>query len=344
MDRPGYNLPVDISHSSATSVPELTRLSPDEIKLLDAVIERAGPSATTFLSVFKAYNDVLSERGLDPHEVLYYGKLLKLGTMKGKNWGDKWASIKDQCSSQGSYAGSGSLVQHSDQPQTPNDGLKRVSRRVIHRISPAHQLDDTLTLHSREDESDTRSSTASDINTSISQYPFTPKAPLGQTNHIASSQSPCIILDNTRSNSLLCTSTRITTPFLQQRTRHLGEVNVSDGSGDHIPSTTPPSYRAAIQDARLSQVSHHLANSRIREQPPLVKSYARQAVAIARERKGSIVNEDDAWNKIKTQRNEIIADEFRTDRLQERCWEVWRQGFQWIIVRSYHSLESLLLL
>jgi protein SFI1 len=48
--------------------------------------------------VFKAYSEVLKEHGLDPQEVVYYGKLLKLGTLRGKNWGEKWVSVKSQMS------------------------------------------------------------------------------------------------------------------------------------------------------------------------------------------------------------------------------------------------------
>ena len=76
--------------------PELQHLSADDVDILDAVIKRAGPSATTFFTIFKAYSDVLNDRGLDPQEVIYYGKLLKLGTLKGKNWGDKWEMVKAQ--------------------------------------------------------------------------------------------------------------------------------------------------------------------------------------------------------------------------------------------------------
>ena len=67
-----------------------------DIDIIDAVIERAGPSATTFFTIFKAYSDVLKDRGLDPQEVIYYGKLLKLGTLRGKNWGEKWEAVKVQ--------------------------------------------------------------------------------------------------------------------------------------------------------------------------------------------------------------------------------------------------------
>ena len=82
--------------TSGLAAPELQNLTPHDIAIMDAVIERAGPPATTFFTVFKAYSEVLKERGLDPQEVVYYGKLLKLGTLRGKNWGEKWALVRNQ--------------------------------------------------------------------------------------------------------------------------------------------------------------------------------------------------------------------------------------------------------
>jgi protein SFI1 len=83
-----------LSESRNTIAPELLHLSSEDVDILDAIIARAGHSATTFFTVFKAYSDVLGERGLHPQEVVYYGKLLKLGTLKGKNWGEKWKTVK----------------------------------------------------------------------------------------------------------------------------------------------------------------------------------------------------------------------------------------------------------
>ena len=88
-----------LSESRSAIPPELLHLSSEDVDILDAIIARAGHSATTFFTVFKAYSDVLVERGLHPQEVVYYGKLLKLGTLKGKNWGEKWKTVKAQLNS-----------------------------------------------------------------------------------------------------------------------------------------------------------------------------------------------------------------------------------------------------
>lgn len=95
--KPSPSTCTDLSQSvNGVVAPELQNLSKADLDILDAVIKRAGPRATTFFTVFKAYSDVLKERGLDPQEVVYYGKLLKVGTLKGKDWGDKWAVVKAQ--------------------------------------------------------------------------------------------------------------------------------------------------------------------------------------------------------------------------------------------------------
>lgn len=88
-----------LSGNNNVLAPELLHLSSEDVNILDAIIERAGHSATTFFTVFKAYSDVLRERGLHPQEVVYYGKLLKLGTLKGRNWGEKWNAVKAQLDS-----------------------------------------------------------------------------------------------------------------------------------------------------------------------------------------------------------------------------------------------------
>src|ERR1700761_5306817 len=74
----------------------LASLSQEDVDLLDAVIDRSS-SATTFTTVFKAYNEILDERGLSAvDDIVYYKFLLKLGVIKGKTWGEKWNTAKAQ--------------------------------------------------------------------------------------------------------------------------------------------------------------------------------------------------------------------------------------------------------
>ncbi|TFK29877.1 hypothetical protein FA15DRAFT_185394 [Coprinopsis marcescibilis] len=87
----------DAPSSVESLATELQELTPDEIDLIDAIIQRAGPAASTFLTIFKAYSEVLAEHGLaDANETVCYGKLLKLGTLKGRSWAEKWEQVKRQ--------------------------------------------------------------------------------------------------------------------------------------------------------------------------------------------------------------------------------------------------------
>jgi protein SFI1 len=301
------------------SVPELAGLTEQEVELLDAVIERAGHSANTFLTVFKAYNDVLNERGIDPHEVLYYGKLLKLGTLKGRNWGDKWGMVKKQYKYQGS---SDTRPQRQSRARVLNRLPKPVPGRVKSQL--AHHTEVSFTLNSRADESglevDKDSGTVSLVESCqpvhldhTEEYPFTHD--IGRHPPVAKARRVRRLLDG-----------------LPRGRRWQGDV--SDTTEDYIPSTTPPSYLAALRDPRPDKAKSPTRSLAILSQPPAGDS-ARKAIALARERRGSIVNDQEAWNNIKLERDERDAKNFRSDRLLERCWEVWKQGFQWIIVRSH---------
>ena len=55
----------NISRSSALSIADLATLTPDEVDFLDVVINHVPTSATTFIHIVKAYNEVISDRGLD---------------------------------------------------------------------------------------------------------------------------------------------------------------------------------------------------------------------------------------------------------------------------------------
>ncbi|KAG6911480.1 hypothetical protein DXG01_014554 [Tephrocybe rancida] len=296
----------DISRSSTiASVPELSGLSPEEIDLLDAVIERAGPSATAFLSVFKAYNDVLRERGLNPQEVVYYGKLLKLGTMKGKNWGDKWNAVKSQYSHS---SGRENNKQYHDRPQ-PTYHTHRPEVRT--RVPPP--TEDTFSLHSSVDD-DMTSTHSLELSMPNNRPPSRAQTTTSHTSvHL-------------RSDSLLLMPVSASAAAGQSRPWRIEPIE-PESEESYAPSTTPPSYFAAT-----THWQHPNQPKRVHPgSTNLTSAAARQVVANARERKGSVVNEEEAWNRIRMQRDEAEADAFRNYKLLCRCWDVWRQGFRWIV-------------
>ncbi|CCL99150.1 uncharacterized protein FIBRA_01165 [Fibroporia radiculosa] len=329
------------SRSSTVSVPELTGLTSEEVDFIDAVIERAPATATTFLTVFKAYNDILQERGLDPqNEVVYYGKLLKLGTLRGKNWGEKWEAIKRQ-EGYGPSSGGGSGRTTRVARTTP------ASSRIATRLSTGLKKDkpeDTLTLHSHLDDID--SVLAEPVSASaitIPSYLDTPR-PV----HRPSSPS----FTPTAPNSL---GLQMEFPSMQSNARHaprsssirppLWNDNASEVTGMTAvsSSTIPPSYGAAVRESAsfryggfgTPRPQSKIAPGRAVSPSPISRlTTPRQETIRTEERRKSVINEDDAWLKIREAQDIKEADRFREERLVERCWEVWKQGYQWIITTN----------
>ena len=342
--------------SILSSVPELSSLTPEQIEFIDTVIKRASATAaaTTFLSVFKAYNEVLQERGLDPqHEVVYYGKLLKLGTLKGRNWGEKWEMVKQQ---QGGFRLGDSVSQTSTLRSKPSSSRAAVLTRLTGALRAIGRDDDAFTLHSHQDDTETEASDAAPV----TEADDTPR------NHIVHHPPHRSIFPALTTNSLglrtgppaeAYDSKPATTMYNDRRPypARFWDAETSEATGSSgrassamPPSTVPPSYRAATRDVNppikssytplraLAQAHSRATTSRDALPAPVAHSApdaARAAIKQARERTGSVINEEDAWKKIRMEQDEKEADQFRNDRLVERYWEHWKEGYRWIIVR-----------
>lgn len=349
------------SQSSATSVvPELIGLSPEDVEFIDTVIRKAGDTATTFLTIFKAYNDTLQERGIDPqHEVVYYGKLLKLGTLKGRNWGQKWDMVKKQ-------QGYDSTVQPKSRPNPPPapapsapparpaSNRAKILTRLTGALKAIEKDDDAFTIHSHQDDVESVDGTAAAPDSTF-------KTPARMVHRPSTSRRPISPTFTVTTNSLGLNTeppptvqpTRISTPAYKMRRQNPprtpavwdAETSEATTSTAQLPLSVPPSYNAATREntmpgrtsytpLRALAQAHSKASTSVSQAstPIAIPPSARTAVLQARERKGSVINEDDAWKKIQMERDEKEADQFREDRLVERCWEVWKQGLQWIIV------------
>lgn len=349
---------LDTSSSSAPSLsPELASLTPDEIDFIDAVIQRASPTASTFLTVFKVYSELLQERGVDPEqEVVFYNKLLKVGTIKGKNWGEKWDFVKRH---QPSRAGPSRIRPQPPPPPAPSAPRAQILTRLTGALKAIERDEDAFTLHSHQDDTDAADSEAA-TETELDHRPT---------------------MSNITPRTATTTTRRPTSPTLTMTTNSLGLSSVPhpDGHSDKVGATAyaasrrpytarnpavwdaettseatatttrasssiPPSYRAATRE--ITPASHSSGYTPLRalakahgkapEPAPLTShpapAAARAAVLEARQRRGSVINEDEAWKKIKMERDEEEADQFRDERLLERCFAVWKQGYQWIVV------------
>lgn len=327
---------LDESRSTTTSIPELACLSPEEVDFIEAVIQRAPATATTFLTVFKAYNDILQERGLDPqNEVVYYGKLLKLGTLKGKNWGEKWDSIKQQ---HGYVAGAAAGGQRTTRVARGSPAPHRLTTRLTRGLVKT-EPEDTFTLHSHLNDTKTpRPEDATESDSVHPQYHDTPRPARRPFSPAVTSTTNSLGLHTGPPSTLYSRATPLLAP------KHVPLWNDADSevTGDSVApsSTIPPSYGAAMRDDTPLRPSTHALSrlatkgllSRAASPSPSFPSASRPPTIIA-ERRASALNEDDAWKKIKEDQDYKEADRFREDKLVERCWEVWKQGYQWIIVR-----------
>ncbi|KZT26251.1 hypothetical protein NEOLEDRAFT_1155765 [Neolentinus lepideus HHB14362 ss-1] len=321
----------------------LAGLTVEQIDFIEAVITRAGPTSTKFPVVFKAYNDILQERGLDPqNEVVLYRKLLKLGTLKGQNWGEKWKVVK-QLHSCETHARPLQPIQPRVVAPLVKTSTPMITRLALPSSAPPKIEDDAFTLHSHEaDTQETITEEETDQTGDIPQYHNSRvwvQRESSATDSTTAAASNSLGLDLGPSPSPAPWQ-KPAKPVLAQHSRPYsfpGEPALTEMSVDIAPSTstTPPS-RVIIHGepvVRYVQQATAAAPWRISRQPspPPVKLTAAQRVAQAKERRVCVINEDDAWAKIKMERDEKEADKFREERLVEKCWDVWRQGHQWII-------------
>ncbi|KAI1795981.1 hypothetical protein LXA43DRAFT_697884 [Ganoderma leucocontextum] len=338
-------------NSHPPTAPELVGLSAEEIDFINEVVGRTPATASTFLTVFKAYNDVLQDRGLDPqNEVVYYGKLLKIGTLKGKNWADKWDMVKEQqgyVPKAGASAGGGRTTRVSRTTPTPS----RPSAKVPY---PSREPD-TFTLHSHQENTEDDLPTRPAINR---RYPDTnghdtprPIRRFGSPATVVSSNS--LGLDtgpHTETNP----SDILRRLAARARTAAVPRWDADTAAETNTQaSSVPPSYGAVVRDetpaipykdkgkgkemssARGFGARHEPSpptpTQPLPKQPPLLQQ---------RERRGSVVNAEDAFRRVKEVQDEETAAQFYNDRLVERCYEVWKQGYEWIITTGEQIADA----
>ena len=324
---------------STSTVPELVGLSPDEVEFIDSVIRRAPATATTFLTVLKVYNDLLLERGLDPqNEVVYFGKLLKLGTVKGQTWKDKWDIIKDRHGYETRFPPPQPSTTSRDKPPSITPIVN--GRSNLYNLLPTFQRPspeyDAFTLRSSQaDETElTRSATTDDLGPQYHATPQRFESPV----HPALALTPGTPIPNTLARGNL---------YSRRATRNHVHLRWDSQSSDHTDSaptrvSTPPSYGAATREftpASTAKPFHPSAQARAFARPQQEK------LAIVppkpREPPKRIINENDVWAKVREARDELEADRFRERKLVERCWDVWIQGFEWVKVSDASLREAL---
>ena len=318
--------------STSVAIPELAGLSLDEVEFIDSVIRRAPATTTTFLTVLKVYNDLLLERSLDPqNEVVYFGKLLKLGTVKGQTWKDKWDIIKDR---HGYKAQPRPAIRPSAIPRddAPSATPRRDGRTNAYDPAPTFQRPnpeyDAFTLHSSQTDAATELTESTNTYDLGPQYHATPQ-------RFESPVHPVLALaPGTPMPTVLARANR----YSHRAARNYLPTRWDSQSSDHTDSaptriSTPPSYGAAIRESvTISTAKSSYSN--IQTHGALVRPQAEEKPVLPKPREPpkSIINEDDVWAKVREAGDEVEADKFRERKLVERCWDVWIQGFEWVQV------------
>jgi len=330
--------------STSVTIPELAGLSSDEVEFIDSVIQRTPATATTFLTVLKAYNDLLLERGLDPqNEVVYFGKLLKLGTVKGQTWKDKWDIIKDQhrYKTQPHPAPRPSVVPRDD-PRSATS--RRDGKTNVYNPAPAFRRPnpeyDTFTLHSSQTDEETEVTQSANADDIGPQYHATPQ-------RFESPVHPMLALTP---GTPIPTTLVIANRYSHRATRNYLPPRWDSQSSDHTdyaPTrvSTPPSYGAAVRESAsvsMAKTPYPSVQTRGAFPPPQPEEKRAVVSSKPKEAQRSVINEEDVWARVREARDGVEADKFRERKLVERCWDVWIQGFQWVQVSTLapHEVQS----
>lgn len=310
------------TNQSVVLAPELQNLSPEDIDILDAVIQRAGPSSTTFPKIFKAYSDVFKERGLDSEEVVYYGKLLKLGTLRGKDWGEKWETVK--------AAGYVSRdVPFSKHPliilQTPTTPTLQTfqsesefphgpSRTEVSELS--YEAPPRKRIPPRQTQPTTWALTShKPITKPEAVVPPARKAPIHtEKTHIPQPRPK----PDPRDFSSISTAFLASKPGL--------DVESTVASEDLSVSLLRPSYKSTTISRPLTRTAP--LKPAIGHRQPVEQKISNVPKDVRKP-----IDTEDAWKRIKMEQDEKFADEFREETLVHHCWNVWKQGLAWIKVR-----------
>lgn len=341
-------------HASDNIPLELTALSADDVGFIEGVINRLPPTSVTLITIFKAYSDELQARGLDPkNEVVYYGKLLKVGMVKAPTWKDKWNVVKDRIGhtpSASATSGGGRRTRITRSGSTP---ARTATKPPLPASHPPPELE-TCTLHSHQDENERQEI----ANEPLTKPPARRRVP-GTITHDTPrpysrfdppAASPSVTnslgLDTGPPSMILDSGDALRRIAVRARNAAVGrwEAETTTDTTTQV-SSIPPPYRAAVRDASIPfkekgkerekgipGLETVVVSRRLSPVPPVQPLSKPLSSVPPIERRGSMVEVEDPFEKIKRERDEREADHFRNDRLVERCYDVWKQGYLWILV------------
>ena len=124
--------------------------------------------------------------------------------------------------------------------------------------------------------------------------------------------------------------------FLSSTVVHKGKIMLPlslTTSEDGDLSPVPPSYKSTVVEPTLPAAPLRTNKGRYSQTESLFSG--KKIVSVPKGRPKPTVDLDEAWKNIKMEQDEKYADEFRDNLLLTRCWDIWRQGYLWIIVSGF---------
>ena len=315
---------LDLTTSTATSVSSeaLSGLTQEDVQVIDEIIGRAPASTTTFLNVFKAYNEVLQERGLDSgNDVVYYKMLLKIGVVRGSDWGAKWAAVKEQYGYTGEQKSSVSDV-GKDAVSTPSTVVRhgKISNRARLAGRKTFLAPAGVVRRDRRPMSD---------DLSDSERTSSPRTLVQRpTLKDFLQRAPAPVSDGTQSELHMPSISEFVPVHARTRPSSQSQASSSVVSAEIIPQTSSgterpsPASISSVLPARRTGVS---ASPLVRKQMdprPLIPAT-----------KNTPVNTEDAWKKIRLDMDEKYADDIYEEHLVDRHFLSWHGKLLRIQVR-----------
>jgi len=334
-----HNVSSPASHMSADpNLAPFADLSPEDVNIIDSIILRAGPEATSWIAVVKAYNDVFQDLGKEAaDDVDIYTVLLKLGLIRASNWGERWSHVKDVTgilsSSAPSVARPQQVVPSSIASYSPPAIPLRLRKRE----------EDTFTLHSRisdstsvirphpNPESEQKRRPASTCRTRPTAREEVPKRRPSSLLALTNPKPPKVTHPPSQnSDETAPHSTAFTAAKPPSYRTHVHEHDVPLSSVLPISSTAPKLHPRSSNRTAHKTPAPRLTNIRDRDVPsssPFSNQVARSQLVPPRKPKKS---EEETWRKIELRQK---ADALRYEKLVGACFDVWCGGVKWLEVR-----------
>ncbi len=327
-----------LSSATSTIIP-LSELTPEQIEVIDAIIRRAPENTTTFLAIYKAYEEVLEQRGIEATpDVNYYKILLQVGVIKAQYWRDRWRIAREMLAARSrdeptTVVGepdsrddsllSDSFISHSDFPPAhiatprPKDGqnyIYRTSRPITSMSAP----------HSQH-----RSS-----------------APIPKSIKLARSSTPFTAPNALRLPALAPLNPSVLTrpdieSAVSDQSSDAHHVSKAESEEDDVLGTPAPprsfnSRPISMGAVSRQQLSTPHTSRNFLDRPSSAKGRLEQQKKLEVDRTERGANGHDFWEVEEMERD---ANDFRQELLLRRCVRIWRDGSQWISVcyRSTHA-------